>query len=423
MGRRLELEVQWGEEVASRHEVPVTGLRLGRASTNDIHFPDEELSRIHCLFERNGEDGVSVVDLSSANGTYVNGEPLGADLRVLKAGDRVTAGGVSVEVVGEAAAAAASAAPKGGGAHLLAWCAAVALAAVAAFLFLPVPFPRGAVEKPDEPPAEPPAVRIDSFSFEKIEADTSRVFRVSLTLENGSIRVACDDVPDEDRHVALSLELAPDVRARIEKILSAPGWDADGRSLRSVGTSGRYSLRRLRTVSGGRVRSVCVENGMPTAAFEAVCKELAAFMKEAFGLWALHYSGDELRTMGKTSAAVADRQWEERDHAPGNLAAAVRSYRRAVFCVETLRAKPEAYAHWVRRLADAEAELDERCARKNFLVDRAIHTGDWETARREVAELLAIVPDAADPRHEAAKKKAVSVESRTKAAPGGRSNR
>ena len=101
MAKRPELMVMSGELSGKRFPVPETGLRLGRSSSNDLHLPDEELSRNHCLFEADGEDGIRVLDLASANGTFVNGEPLGATARKLSVGDRIEVGSSLLVVVGE----------------------------------------------------------------------------------------------------------------------------------------------------------------------------------------------------------------------------------------------------------------------------------------------------------------------------------
>ena len=99
--KRLELEITNGELAGRRYEVKSGGLRLGRSSSNDIHVPDEELSRNHCLFETVGEAGVRVTDLASANGTLVNGVPLGNDPLELKAGDLIEVGKTVIRVVGD----------------------------------------------------------------------------------------------------------------------------------------------------------------------------------------------------------------------------------------------------------------------------------------------------------------------------------
>jgi sigma-B regulation protein RsbU (phosphoserine phosphatase) len=77
--------------------VPLAGDRLsvGRSSAAEISFPEDAgLSRQHFAFEPEGDDW-TVQDLGSKNGTFVNNIPLKARL-VLRPGDRITAGHITV---------------------------------------------------------------------------------------------------------------------------------------------------------------------------------------------------------------------------------------------------------------------------------------------------------------------------------------
>src|SRR6266702_3149847 len=77
--------------------VPLTGGRLsiGRSSAAELCFPEDAgLSRQHFAFEPEAEDW-TVQDLGSKNGTFVNNIPLKARL-ILKPGDRITAGHLSI---------------------------------------------------------------------------------------------------------------------------------------------------------------------------------------------------------------------------------------------------------------------------------------------------------------------------------------
>ena len=66
-------------------------LTLGRVESSDVSLPDdEEVSRLHASIERLG-GGWTVRDLSSRNGTFVNGERVAAD-RPLQAGDEIRVG-------------------------------------------------------------------------------------------------------------------------------------------------------------------------------------------------------------------------------------------------------------------------------------------------------------------------------------------
>jgi len=65
------------------------GLTFGREPANDLHPPDLSLSRRHCVFALGG-DAVTITDLDSLNGTFVNGARITAC--VLAHGDQVKIG-------------------------------------------------------------------------------------------------------------------------------------------------------------------------------------------------------------------------------------------------------------------------------------------------------------------------------------------
>src|SRR5262245_45980628 len=64
-------------------------LNVGRDSSNEICLASMWVSRRHCCIERRG-DGVTLTDLGSHNGTYVNGVPVKE--RALEHGDQVRIG-------------------------------------------------------------------------------------------------------------------------------------------------------------------------------------------------------------------------------------------------------------------------------------------------------------------------------------------
>ncbi|HEY6049712.1 MAG TPA: FHA domain-containing protein, partial [Thermoanaerobaculia bacterium] len=53
---------------------PVT--TIGRSSMNDLPISDKMLSRQHTRILRDGNGGLSIEDMGSRNGTFVNGERL-----------------------------------------------------------------------------------------------------------------------------------------------------------------------------------------------------------------------------------------------------------------------------------------------------------------------------------------------------------
>lgn len=91
-GRDDQLEM-WVAGALER--VPLAGERLsvGQAATNDVALPfDRTVSRVHAVFERIAGRWC-VRDLSSRNGTFVNGERIWGE-RPLRAGDEIRIGEV-----------------------------------------------------------------------------------------------------------------------------------------------------------------------------------------------------------------------------------------------------------------------------------------------------------------------------------------
>jgi pSer/pThr/pTyr-binding forkhead associated (FHA) protein len=68
---------------------------VGRAHRADIIVDAALVSRLHCRLEA-GRDGLDVVDLSSTNGTFVNGKRV--NRATLKVGDRLRVGRVELTV-------------------------------------------------------------------------------------------------------------------------------------------------------------------------------------------------------------------------------------------------------------------------------------------------------------------------------------
>jgi pSer/pThr/pTyr-binding forkhead associated (FHA) protein len=72
---------------------------VGRVVSNEIVIPDESVSAVHAYLVRNADGDFDLQDMSSQNGTFVNGQLVGVqgrgDPTRLDSGDRVTFGGVN----------------------------------------------------------------------------------------------------------------------------------------------------------------------------------------------------------------------------------------------------------------------------------------------------------------------------------------
>ena len=443
MAKRPEIMVMTGELAGKRYAVTSDGLRLGRSSSNDLHIPDEELSRNHCMFEAEGEDGLRIVDLASANGTFVNGVQLGMDAKALKVGDVIEVGASRLQVVAEGEDAPRPDADFHGGVDLglgasapagsavparrpplvnivLAAAAVAAIVAIALVLLMPreEASPVASTASADLAPA------LASLRYEKVEADANRIFRYELTVDDdGILHVVYDDVPDANRHVDKSLRLDARATKRIAAIFETAGWSDLDSVYAGPSAAAENALKswRIRTVIGTKIREVLVENSSEPEAFRSVREALETFANNELGIWATQYSKEQLLAMSAESASVGDSKWDERDVEYGNLCASVKAYREAVFYLETVSPKPEGYAELKRKLETADAELANRYKDQRFTADRAINLQDWETAAAELRILCQLVPDKNDERYTEANAKLVDVENRlAKAKKGGK---
>ena len=433
MARRPELKVTNGDLAGQTFAVGSGGLRLGRSSSNDIHVPDGELSRNHCLFEQVGEDGIRVTDLASANGTIVNGQMLGSDPLDLKVGDVIEVGSTVINVVGDGPAAVVdlglgSGAADGGApdgdaprrrsplANVL-WLVAVAmvLAAIGFILFAPASAPEPSPEKVTE---ETP--RLEEVWYERVDATQDGIFRYELAYTpDGQLKVVVDDVPKEDRHLKKSQTLNDGAKAELASIL-------DFRNIREIDREyvgappdpPALSSWTLKVMYSTRARTIRIVNMAEPDAFRAIREKLEAFSKNQLGVWALQYSRDKLVALSEDAVRIGKAKFDDRDVQHGNLFGAVAAFKEALFYLETVNPKPESAKETQRMLDEAQATLGERYANQRFLADKAINMGDWETARRELLVLVEMIPDRADDRNREATAKLIDVEKRLKGGKG-----
>lgn len=79
-----------GADQGRRFEIPGQPTAVGRDGSNPIRLHDNEVSRRHAELRPSDRQGFRLVDLGSANGTYVNGQPV--DEVPLRTGDQVRIG-------------------------------------------------------------------------------------------------------------------------------------------------------------------------------------------------------------------------------------------------------------------------------------------------------------------------------------------
>ena len=402
------------------------GVRLGRSSSNDIHIPDEELSRNHCLFEAVGDSDIRITDLASANGTLVNGKPLGNDPQTLRVGDLITVGATTIRVVGDQTPPEGGAVDLGLGAKKYApapkrrsalanalWAVAVLVAAVAIYLVLTAPQEAPAPTPTDLVDAKPQVVEV---WYEKVAATLDGIYRYEMTVaRDGMLRVVLNDTK-ENRHPTIQPKaLSPQAKTELDEILDYAALKELDREYAGpepeVPSLESWNLRVVYTTCAHAVKVV---NTQEPEAFRSVREKLEAFSNNELGIHAIRFSREKLIEMSEELIAIGKAKWEDRDVQHGNLAGSVAAYKEAIFYLDTVDPKPDCIHAAREGLKTAKEELDKRYGDQRFVVDRAIKLGDWDLAQRELRVLMEIIPDRRDDRNREASAKLIDVEKRMK---------
>lgn len=448
MSRRPDLLIEGGALSGRRFAVPDGGLRLGRSSSCDIHIPDEGLSRNQCIFECDGEAGIRVIDLCSANGTFVNGEQIGLDAKPLAVGDVIEVGETTIRVVSDepvatpAPAGAAAVAPgaavdlglgaarEGAAAEtgaaaprrkaavnlVVAAIALVLVAASAVILLLPV---GGASRKrADASDVKPrPAAEFVSLVYEKVDADATHIFRYSVAIDaKGKVKADFEDVPGENRLKEASGELNEQGMGELQRIFDGDEWRALKSAKSSDETGGNsLKLRRIRLVRGGEVKEVRIENAGEGEAFTSIRVALETLVNNALGMQAVQRSREELAKSAADNEELGDKMWEERDAKYGNLFASVRFYKLALGDLDSLGASAGDASRLQERVARSKAELDRRYKDVRYEAMRSAKVRDWDNALVEYRKIREMIPDRGDPRHQEANANIIEIERRLEA--------
>ena len=436
MADRLKIECVSPTGEVKVYDVGPAGLSVGRASTNDLAIPDEMLSRKHCLFQPSGETGLKVTDLASANGTFVNGEQVGASDVELHAGDVVTAGDQRFSIRGAGAppvkagsvdlglgaspasdGAEAAAPAHGSPLRIALWAVALVVAVLAVMLVMLVDVPAAEPVVISQPAEEKDADGISSVEFEKVDADSKGIYRYAIAYDgfSGELSVQYHDLPVNNRQLQKKTKLSPKAVGVLREICGgAAGFFTLDREYSGADPLELNSLksRRIRIVRGRKVTCVTVVNVEEPAEFRSLREALEAFSRNELGTWAIEYSRDKLIELSHQRAETAKQKYDEREVDYGNLFASVKAYREAVFYLETVDPKPEGYPDILERLEVSSKALDESYREMRFQADKALNMQDWEVAADRLKILCLIVPDKDDDRNREAKATLVDVEKR-----------
>jgi len=145
----LTFKVYKGDELVTTETFDREIIKIGRLSSAHLRLDDEKVSRIHAVVEISASGEVNIIDMGSAEGTFVNGEK--TNKATLKPGDELRLGDTRI-VFQEAASAPAEAGAAAAGAATASAPAEAAGAAAAEEEFFGVD--TEAATRVEEPPAE-----------------------------------------------------------------------------------------------------------------------------------------------------------------------------------------------------------------------------------------------------------------------------
>lgn len=449
MADKLEIVFLTGPNKGKRFEISSAALRIGRSSSSDVQIPDEELSRNHCMIEVSADGALTIADLASANGTFVNGENIEGDTKPLKAGDEVSIG-TSVFVItsptspsllpppnnsidlGFGGAKASDSASSGGeisdNVQKSSSAMRIVLLGVIAFLVVAIALvlefgdklisvgasKKGSAKVVAEAPRDS-LKKIISFQYEKVDADSQRIFRYFANLDqSGVLSVEFDDLPGENRHMSRRKELTDAARAELEKIFAESDWAKleSHYSGADVKSENALKSRRIRLVGRDGVKEVAVENRLEPDGFPRIRERLEAWVNNELGVQSIQRSRAELESSSEHCEELGDAKWEERDVEMANLSEAIRFFKLAKNDLITLGSNTKNVQRIQIKIEKAEGELKRRYDDVRGEAERARQIGDWDRAKEEFSKIREMIPARDDDRHREAIANLEDIENR-----------
>src|SRR5512133_3848319 len=98
MANPITLKVFRGDELVRTEQFTREIIKIGRLASAHLCLDDEKISRIHSVIEVSPDGGISIIDMGSAEGTFVNGKKVSRG--ALKPGDQITLGGLRIVLEG-----------------------------------------------------------------------------------------------------------------------------------------------------------------------------------------------------------------------------------------------------------------------------------------------------------------------------------
>ncbi len=92
----LTFRIFKGDQLLREEKLSLSVIKLGKVPSAHLKLDDETVSRMHAIIEVNGPGDVSIIDLGSTKGTFVNGQKV--NKAKLQSGDTIVVGETKIEL-------------------------------------------------------------------------------------------------------------------------------------------------------------------------------------------------------------------------------------------------------------------------------------------------------------------------------------
>jgi hypothetical protein len=92
----LTFRIYKGDQLVREEKLSLSVIKLGKVPSAHLKLDDETVSRMHAIIEVNGPGDVSIIDLGSTKGTFVNGQKV--NKAKLQSGDTIVVGETKIEL-------------------------------------------------------------------------------------------------------------------------------------------------------------------------------------------------------------------------------------------------------------------------------------------------------------------------------------
>src|SRR5438552_11024923 len=92
----LPFRIFKGDQLLREERLSLSVIKLGKVPSAHRKLADETVSRMHAIIEVNGPGDVSIIDLGSTKGTFVNGQKV--NKAKLQTGDTILVGETRIEL-------------------------------------------------------------------------------------------------------------------------------------------------------------------------------------------------------------------------------------------------------------------------------------------------------------------------------------